>query len=64
MMEQDSLQGKNRSLMSRIGKLETERGKLRQECDRLDSLCQELNASRSFTPSPESIPWGEVRTHS
>ena len=67
-MEQDTLKGKNRSMMSRIGKLENERDKLRQECERLDKQCQELNATLTFPsantephpPASEHIEWGEV----
>ena len=66
-MEQDTLNGKNRSMMSRIGKLETEREKLRQECERLDKQCQELNATLTFPsansePHVEQVEWGEVCT--
>lgn len=53
-MEQDTLQGKNRSLISRIGKLEIERDKLRKECERLDKQCQELNATLTFPSATES----------
>ncbi len=44
-MEQDVVHGKNCSLLSRIGKLESERDKLRQECERLDRQCQEINST-------------------
>lgn len=69
-MEQEGLNGKNHSLMSRIGKLEVERDKLRQECERLDKQCQELNSTIS---SPARIGnllknssqrhWEEVHAH-
>ena len=63
-MEQDTLQGKNRSLISRIGKLESERDKLRQECERLDKQCQELNATLMFPSAndtkSDSVNWDEV----
>ena len=66
-MEQDTLHGRNRSLISRIGKLEAERDKLRQECERLDNKCQDLNATLSSPARIGNIMrnsaqhhWGEV----
>jgi hypothetical protein len=64
-IEQDQLQNKNRSYFGRVEKLEIERDKLRQECERLDKQCQELNASLTFpsatanNTSVEPIDWGE-----
>ena len=67
-MEQDVLHGKNCSLLSRIGKLESERDKLRKECERLDEQCQEINATLSSPARIGNIMknsaqhhWEEVR---
>lgn len=62
-MEQDVLHGKNCSLVSRIGKLEGERDKLRKECERLDKQCQEINATLSSSPACVMGNGGKSSTH-
>ena len=60
-MERDGLQSRNKTLSTRVGRLEAERDKLRQECERLDQQCQDMNATISSPTGIERL-WRESQT--